>query len=74
MGLKISGPQQGWPRPLPGAILIPPVLLVVADCLSTLFVWCGSKSGPISHWMKFMNAYVLYDQLDINKLDILCVE
>ena len=29
--LKISGPQQGWPRPLPGAILIPPALLVVAD-------------------------------------------
>ena len=33
MGLKISGPQQRWPRPLPGAILIPPVLLVVADSL-----------------------------------------
>ena len=29
--LKISGPQQRWPRPLPGAILIPPALLVVAD-------------------------------------------
>jgi hypothetical protein len=29
--LKISGHQQRWPRPLPGAILIPPVLLVVAD-------------------------------------------
>jgi len=29
--LKISGHQQGWPRPLPGAILIPPALLVVAD-------------------------------------------
>jgi len=29
--LKISGPQQRWLRPLPGAILIPPALLVVAD-------------------------------------------
>jgi hypothetical protein len=29
--LKISGHQQRWPRPLPGAILIPPALLVVAD-------------------------------------------
>jgi hypothetical protein len=29
--LKISGQQQRWPRPLPGAILIPPALLVVAD-------------------------------------------
>jgi len=29
--LIISGQQQRWPRPLPGAILIPPTLLVVAD-------------------------------------------
>jgi hypothetical protein len=29
--LKISGHQQRWPWPLPGAILIPPSLLVVAD-------------------------------------------
>jgi hypothetical protein len=29
--LKISGHQQRWPWPLPGAILIPPALLVVAD-------------------------------------------
>jgi hypothetical protein len=29
--LKISGYQQQWLRPLPGAILIPPALLVVAD-------------------------------------------
>ena len=29
--LKISVPRQRWPRPLPGAILIPPTLLVVAD-------------------------------------------
>jgi hypothetical protein len=29
--LKISGHQQRWSRPLPGAILIPPALLVVAD-------------------------------------------
>jgi proline racemase len=28
----ISDHQQRWPRPLPGAILIPPALLVVADC------------------------------------------
>jgi hypothetical protein len=28
---KISGLQQRWPRPLPGAFLIPPALLVVAD-------------------------------------------
>jgi hypothetical protein len=28
---KISGYQQRWPRPLPGAILIPSALLVVAD-------------------------------------------
>jgi hypothetical protein len=31
--LKISGPQQRWPRLLPGAILIPPALLGVADSL-----------------------------------------
>jgi len=30
-GVKISGHQQRWPRPLPGAILIPPALLGVAD-------------------------------------------
>jgi hypothetical protein len=29
--LKISGHQQRWPRLLPGAILIPPSLLVAAD-------------------------------------------
>jgi len=29
--LNISGHQQRWSRPLPGAILIPPALLVVAD-------------------------------------------
>jgi len=29
--LKISGHQQRRPRPLPGAILIPPALLVAAD-------------------------------------------
>ena len=28
--------QQRWPRPLPGAILIPPTLLVVADFNSNL--------------------------------------
>jgi len=28
---KISGQQQRWSRPLPGAILIPPALLVAAD-------------------------------------------
>jgi len=32
--LKISDQQQRWPRPLPGAILIPPTLLLVADCES----------------------------------------
>jgi len=31
---QISGHQQRWPRPLPGAILIPLVLLLVADCES----------------------------------------
>jgi hypothetical protein len=29
--IKISDHQQRWPRPLPGAIHIPPALLVVAD-------------------------------------------
>jgi len=29
--IKISGHPQRWPQPLPGAILIPPALLVVAD-------------------------------------------
>jgi hypothetical protein len=29
--IKISGHQQRCPQPLPGAILIPPVLLVAAD-------------------------------------------
>jgi len=29
--LKISGHQQRWLGPLPGAILLPPTLLVVAD-------------------------------------------
>ena len=36
--LKISGPQQRWPRPLPGAILIPPALLVVADSPKSLSI------------------------------------
>jgi hypothetical protein len=31
--LTISGHQQRWLRPLPGAILIPPALLVAADSL-----------------------------------------
>jgi hypothetical protein len=31
---KISGHQQKWPRPLPGAILIPSALLVAADSTS----------------------------------------
>jgi len=30
---KISGHQQRWPRPLTGAILIPPALLEAADCV-----------------------------------------
>jgi hypothetical protein len=29
--VKISGHQQRWPRPFPGAILIPPALLVVTE-------------------------------------------
>ena len=32
--VKISGHHQKWLRPFPGAILIPPALLVVADFLS----------------------------------------
>ena len=32
--IKISGHQQRWPRPLPGAILIPPAPLVVADFIT----------------------------------------
>jgi hypothetical protein len=48
--LKISGHQQRWPRPLPGAILIPPALLVVADFLSHFysFFWAqgfGKKNS-----------------------------
>jgi hypothetical protein len=35
--LKISGHQQRWPRPFPGAILIPPALLVVADSPTIIF-------------------------------------
>ncbi len=31
LNVAISDHQQRWPRPLPGAILIPPALLVVAD-------------------------------------------
>jgi len=34
--LKISGHQQSWSQPLPGAILIPPTLLVVADFVSSV--------------------------------------
>jgi hypothetical protein len=33
--LKISGHQQMWLRPLLGAIIIPPALLVVADLTQT---------------------------------------
>jgi hypothetical protein len=44
--LKISGHQQRWPRPLPGAILIPPALLVVADC---------QKNGSIQISLEFHN-------------------
>ena len=36
--LKISGHQQRWSRPLPGAILIPPALLVVADLAAIVAV------------------------------------
>ena len=43
--LKISGRQQRWPRPLPGAILIPPALLVVADLIAN-----SKKSGRLRSW------------------------
>ena len=42
---KISGSQQRWPRPLPGAILIPPALLVVADFRKTHFRVDGYGGG-----------------------------
>ena len=45
-GLKISGRQQRWPRPLPGAILIPPALLVVAD-LGYLIFYRAHSLRPI---------------------------
>jgi hypothetical protein len=46
--LKISGHQQRWPRPLPGAILIPPALLVVAD---------------FSVWIKVFSIHGLFTRL-----------
>jgi hypothetical protein len=50
--LKISDHQQRWPRPLPGAILIPPALLEVADFvnssfLGTLFMYIGTQSRDL---------------------------
>jgi len=36
--LKISGPQQRWPRPLSGANLIPLALLGVADLHTLVFL------------------------------------
>jgi hypothetical protein len=44
--IKISGHQQRWPRPLPGAILIPPAPLVVADFFTPfLFLKKRNKMG-----------------------------
>jgi hypothetical protein len=37
---KISGHQQKWLRPLPGAILIPPALLMVADFKTSSAATC----------------------------------
>jgi hypothetical protein len=36
---KISGHQQRWPGPLPGAIIIPLALLVVADFLKHIIIF-----------------------------------
>jgi hypothetical protein len=47
---EISGPQQRWPRPLPGAILIPPPLLGAADYKNTVLTWCDPAFGRISQW------------------------
>jgi hypothetical protein len=48
--LKISDHQQSWPRPLPGVILIPPALLVVAD-----FKW-SFGGGNTEVWPALVNV------------------
>jgi hypothetical protein len=45
--LKISGHQQRWPRPLPGAILIPPAPQVVADYASSWTAWDAICPGTL---------------------------
>ena len=52
---KISDHQQGWPRPLPGAILILPALLVVADFPEHLKVTAFLM--PSIEWLK-LNAII----------------
>ena len=61
---KISGHQQRWPRPLPGAILIPPAPLVVADSEVDL---CGI-AWPVC-LLKFKSA--LSDICSRNVLEVL---
>jgi hypothetical protein len=55
--VKISGHQQRWSQPLPGAILIPPALLVVADLVgpsifSVSLIFHG-KYNPLKSFLKF---------------------
>jgi len=71
----ISGHQQRWPRPLPGAILIPPALLVVADCWhpeNHLFIDDNSKRQfqPSIHAKRFskQSQLTIKSTLDILKL------
>ena len=47
--LTINGHQQRWPRPLPGAILIPPDLLVIADWP---FFWSAAPLTPDTRHLK----------------------
>ena len=55
--LKTSGHQQRWPQPLPGAILIPPALLVAAD-LGYPYETCKR------HWLQVMQE--IYRRESVN--------
>jgi hypothetical protein len=53
--LKISGHQQRWPRPLPGAILIPPALLVVADFEANFKIYQSGNRNPAYLTIQYTN-------------------
>jgi hypothetical protein len=59
--LKISDHQQRWPEPLPGAILILPALLVVADFSMVSGLLAGLITPATMLEKSVLNAFISYN-------------